>query len=55
MGKKFYLTEFENGGVRFFGSSEAKKRWPNMIIEYLEPMLQVWIDSVQFESLDTIY
>lgn len=38
-GTVFYLVNFDNG-VRFFKSKEVRNRWPNLIIGYLEPLIQ---------------
>lgn len=39
-GKIHYLCEFETG-VRFIESKVAKQEWPEMIIGYLEPMMEI--------------
>lgn len=44
MGIIYYLCEFD-GGQRFYNAKEAKNLWPNLIIDYLEPLIEIQWDS----------
>lgn len=39
-GKVYYLAKFDKG-VRFFQSKSAMEQWPDLIIAFLEPLMEV--------------